>query len=217
MLMLLKCIMKMTDRLHLFPLAKCANGSCPQAARGQGEEGARGKGAESGGGKGEAPGRRPLLYLHAGLGQVDLHGQLFPGEDVRVVSLGEHRLQRLQLRGDKQSRRARFLGGIPARPRPTALPPAGKDGFLHAEWASTCWSVKVVRFRRCFRRRKPSSKSAVEGPPKAVAPEPGERPAQREVHSGSGRPRLALPPCHGSPQGPWPGSKACRRAERLSP
>lgn len=36
-------------------------------------------------------------YLHPGLGQVDLHGQLLPGEHVRVVRLCEHRLQSLQL------------------------------------------------------------------------------------------------------------------------
>lgn len=109
MLMLLKCIVKMTDRLHFFSLAKCADG--PLA--GEGER------------KGGRSGRLP--YLHAGLGQVDLHGQLFPGEDVRVVSLGEDRLQRLQLRGDKQRRRAGLPGGPPTDPGPTAAP-ARKDG-----------------------------------------------------------------------------------------
>lgn len=36
-------------------------------------------------------------YLHPGLGQVDLHGQLLPGEHVRVVGLREDGLQSLQL------------------------------------------------------------------------------------------------------------------------
>lgn len=158
-------------------------------------------------GEGERKGGRSgrLLYLHAGLGQVDLHGQLFPGEDVRVVSLGEDRLQRLQLRGDKQRRRAGLPGGPPTDPGPTAAP-AGRT-----ERAGTCWSVKVVRFRRCFRRRKPSSKSAVEGPPKAVAPEPGERAGQRE-------PRGAPDRLQGSSLGGTPLAPAGKpRLSRLAP
>lgn len=45
------------------------------------------------------PGTRfdAAAYLHSGLGQVDLHGQLLPGEHVRVVGLREDGLQSLQL------------------------------------------------------------------------------------------------------------------------
>jgi len=39
-----------------------------------------------------------LLYLHAGLGEIDLQRELLPGVDVRVVRLREHALQLLQLR-----------------------------------------------------------------------------------------------------------------------
>lgn len=40
-------------------------------------------------------------YLHPGLSQVDLHGQLLTSEHVRVVSLGKDSLQSLQLHGHK--------------------------------------------------------------------------------------------------------------------
>lgn len=75
MLMLLKCIARMTEWLHLASLARS-----------------------------DVPGRTPraaAAYLHPGLGQVDLHRQLLPGEDVRVVGLSEHSLQSLQLHGHK--------------------------------------------------------------------------------------------------------------------
>lgn len=36
-------------------------------------------------------------YLHAGFGEVDLHGQLFACEDVRVVCLSKDRLKSFQL------------------------------------------------------------------------------------------------------------------------
>lgn len=74
MLMLLKCIAGMTEWLNLPSLAwsNVPRTHCAAAA-----------------------------YLHSGLGQVDLHGQLLPGEHVRVVSLGEDSLQSLQLHGHK--------------------------------------------------------------------------------------------------------------------
>lgn len=37
-------------------------------------------------------------HLHSGFGEVDFEGQLFPGVDVRIVSLGKDPLQLLQLR-----------------------------------------------------------------------------------------------------------------------
>lgn len=46
--------------------------------------------------------RAAASYLHPGLGQVDLHGQLLPSEHVRVVSLGKDSLQSLQLHGHKK-------------------------------------------------------------------------------------------------------------------
>lgn len=70
MLMLLKCIARMTEWLHLASLAWSNVPRTHDAA---------------------------AAYLHPGLGQVDLHGQLLTGEHVRVVGLCEDRLQSLQL------------------------------------------------------------------------------------------------------------------------
>lgn len=68
--MLLKCIARMTEWLHLPSLVwSDVAGTRDSAA----------------------------AYLHSGLGQVDLHGQLLPGEHVRIVGLREDGLQSLQL------------------------------------------------------------------------------------------------------------------------
>lgn len=133
MLMLLKCIMKMTDRLHLQAGAKCAkslSSSPPRpflAALPPGGD-SRDTGPES-----EA---RPGAYLDAGFRQVDLHGQLLAGKDVRVVGLGEDGLKGFQLRmrgkispgaqGGGEFRRQASWGGLPA-------PGLGIPGELEAK------------------------------------------------------------------------------------
>lgn len=78
MLMLLKCIAGMTEWRHLPPARLVERG----------------------------PGHRAhaAAYLHPGLGQVDLHGQLLPGKHVGVVSLGKDGLQSLQLDGHRTRR-----------------------------------------------------------------------------------------------------------------
>lgn len=68
--MLLKCIARMTEWLHLASLVWSDGAGTRDSA---------------------------AAYLHSGLGQVDLHGQLLPGEHVRIVGLREHGLQSLQL------------------------------------------------------------------------------------------------------------------------
>lgn len=75
--MLLKCMVGMTEWFHLSsPLQR--GQTCPVTGH-------------------SAHCSPHLAYLHPGLGQVDFHGQLFPGEHVRVVSLCKDSLQRLQL------------------------------------------------------------------------------------------------------------------------
>lgn len=116
MLMLLKCIMKMTDRLHLRSLAKCA--LCSHDVKKKKKKFAGLNPREFNHPRG--------VYLHPGLRQVDFHRQFFPSEHIGVVGLSKNRFQCFEL---VEGRRAEVSGAALA----TRGSPAHRGGGSSAQ------------------------------------------------------------------------------------
>lgn len=181
--MLLKCIMKMTDRLHLRSLAKCA--LCSDDVK---------KKKKKFAGLNPREFNHPRdVYLHPGLRQVDFHRQFFPSEHIGVVGLSKNRFQCFELLEGRRAEVSRAAlearGSCPSGRREFGTEPGkARLGSVRGR-APTCCRVKVVRLRRCFLRRKPSSKSPAECAPKGAAPAGGEPQWGRGADGG------AIPAC----------------------